>query len=320
MKLERVTILVVTIMVILLGLEFLRRWAFSGEASPKIKKEIAELDSLKDNKKDDNKKGKTNQENEEEKSDKKSDKNETTDSISKSYSNLVFKEAQLKYPRVRTAYKEKGEITQKLYEDKKLDIKSLNIYIRVFKQEKELEIWGKDAQTKSFVLLKKYPICKTSGKLSPKRKSGDEQVPEGFYKIDRFNPQSSFLLSLGLNYPNKSDRILGDTARLGGDIFIHGDCKSIGCMAMTDELIKEIYVMAVDAKTNGQKTIPVSIFPARLGKENWANLKKEYADNPALLKFWENLKKGYDLFEKCNRLPDVTFASNGFYKFASNCK
>ncbi len=319
MKLERVTILVLALLGVVLSLEFLRRWIFSNAESSPRKTELAENDTLKSPK---NKGGAKNTKDTNDEAEEKTNKKEkiTEDSISKSYSNLVFKEAQLKYPRVRTAYKEKGEITQKLYEDKKLDIKSLNIYIRVFKQEKELEIWAKDAKMPNFILLKTYPICKMSGKLSPKRKSGDEQVPEGFYKIDRFNPQSSFLLSLGLNYPNKSDRILGDSAKLGGDIFIHGDCKSIGCMAMTDELIKEIYVMAVDARTNGQKTIPVSVFPAKLTKENFANLKKEYADNPVLLKFWENLKKGFDIFEKCKKLPDVTFASNGQYKFVSNCK
>src|SRR5690606_11025729 len=98
-----------------------------------------------------------------------------------------------------------------------------------------------------FTLVKTYPVCSSSGLPGPKRKKGDRQTPEGFYHIDRFNPQSAFHLSLGINYPNSSDKILGHSDP-GGDIFIHGSCVTIGCVPLTDDLIKEVYVLAVEAK------------------------------------------------------------------------
>lgn len=103
-----------------------------------------------------------------------------------------------------------------------------------------------------FRLIKDYQICSLSGELGPKRQQGDLQVPEGFYWIDRFNPASNFYLSLGINYPNQFDRILGKSGELGGDIFIHGGCVTIGCIPITDDKIKELYLIAVEAKSNGQ--------------------------------------------------------------------
>ncbi|HZH97477.1 MAG TPA: hypothetical protein VEX38_00780, partial [Fimbriimonadaceae bacterium] len=91
------------------------------------------------------------------------------------------------------------------------------LFIRAFKQERELEIWG--AESERFHFLQTYPIVGVSGGPGPKRREGDRQIPEGVYHIDRFNPNSRFHLSLGLSYPNKADRLLGDPERPGSDIF-----------------------------------------------------------------------------------------------------
>jgi hypothetical protein len=105
-----------------------------------------------------------------------------------------------------------------------------------------------------------------AGELGPKRKQGDNQTPEGFYAISYFNPRSDFHLSLHIDYPNRRDRAAGaDGVKLGGDIFIHGGCLSEGCLAITDEGIRELYWLAVEARSVGQRRIPVHIFPARLG-------------------------------------------------------
>jgi murein L,D-transpeptidase YafK len=222
-----------------------------------------------------------------------------------------FKSQQAKFARVQTAIAEKGEAVKRLFAAKNLPFPAKEIFLRVFKREGVLELWV-NRQGK-YELLKDYKICAASGELGPKRRQGDNQVPEGFYYIDRFNPVSNFYLSLGVNYPNESDRILGARGQLGGDIFIHGNCVSIGCMAITDEQIKEVYVIAVEARAAGQSRIPVHIFPARMNAQGMQNLQRAASQNQTLLNFWRNLKEGYDLFENHHRLPAVTVDSQGRY-------
>jgi murein L,D-transpeptidase YafK len=163
-------------------------------------------------------------------------------------------------------------------------------------------------------LLKEYPVCATSGRLGPKRQQGDGQIPEGFYFINGFNPVSNFHLSLRINYPNESDRILGVRGHLGGDIFIHGDCVTIGCVPITDDGIKEVYLIAVEARSAGQTRIPVHIFPARLDDEGLGKLERDCADQPNLPEFWRNLKDGFDSFEKHHKLPRMRVTRDGKYR------
>lgn len=211
------------------------------------------------------------------------------------------------YPRVRQAYAEKIEIIQSLLSDKNIDTSSLHLFIRAFKSGQSLEVWGKNTSDDKYQLLNTYEICKSSGGLGPKRKEGDRQVPEGFYFIDRFNPKSSYHLSLGLNYPNASDKILGDPKAPGTHIFIHGDCKSVGCLAMTDDKIKEIYLLAEFAKRAGQDKIPVHIFPFEMTDENIQKGNNTYRD------FWRDLKEGYDYFENNQQVPAIRVNEKGRY-------
>ncbi len=146
-----------------------------------------------------------------------------------------FRDMQWKYPRVRTASKEKDEVLRQRFKEKGLAYPPRAILLRAFKQEALLELWAADAEDKPFVLVHEYRICTSSGTLGPKRRFGDEQVPEGFYELDWFNPQSNFFLSLHISYPNASDRILGSHQNPGGDIFLHGNCASIGCIPITDD-------------------------------------------------------------------------------------
>ncbi len=220
-----------------------------------------------------------------------------------------FKSQQLKYKRVRAAYAKKGSMVAERL--KALDIQKLEIYIRVFKNDDVLELWGKDSSEKKYKLIKNFEICSTSGKIGPKRKQGDYQIPEGFYHIDRFNPWSNFHLSLSINYPNRSDRILGVKGKLGGDIFIHGACVTIGCVPITDDKIKELYIYCVEAKNDGQKTIPVTIFPTKLTAGNMKTLKNNYANDTEKLNLWSDLQNGYDSFDKNKTLPSISFLANG---------
>ena len=204
-----------------------------------------------------------------------------------------FKTSQLKHSRVKQAYSDKGTCVNAMLQV--LDIKEVHIFIRAFKLEEKLEVWGKDKESRKFKLITSFPFCHSSGYLGPKRRRGDYQIPEGFYEIDRFNPESNFHLSLGVNYPNASDKIKSDATKLGGDIFIHGSCVTVGCIPITDDWIEEVYILAVEAKNNGQLSIPVHIFPSRLNENNYQELIKDY---PNYKSFWSNLKEGYDYFEK----------------------
>lgn len=214
--------------------------------------------------------------------------------------------------RVAEARLEKSEYLISLFNSKGINFNaSFDLFFRAFKIEKELEIWGKDNEGDRFVLLKKYTVCAASGGLGPKRKEGDRQVPEGVYHVNRFNPKSKFHLSLGLNYPNEADLYFSDKEQPGSDIFIHGSCVSIGCLAMNDERIKEIYLMAAQAKKYGQEKIPVHIFPMKMKGPKW---EKKCNEMPELISFWRNLKTVFDFFEKEKQLPKVRVGAGGAYK------
>lgn len=224
-----------------------------------------------------------------------------------------FLQNQLKYSRVRTAKAEKEFIVKKYFSEQGIDYPSGNIFIRIFKSEALLEIWTLKKKINGYVRVKSYHICALSGKLGPKRKQGDLQIPEGIYYISDFNPVSNFYLSLKINYPNKSDRILGYKQSLGGDIYIHGDCVTIGCVPITDESIKEVYWMAVQARENGQKKIPVHIFPAKLEGEGFDKLIENYNSNKTLTDFWDNLKIIYNYFEEYKVIPEIQIDDHGNY-------
>lgn len=227
------------------------------------------------------------------------------------FNQTSFKQQQLQFPRVRTAYAEKEELLNAELQKTGFTLSNLQLYLRAFKLEKQLEVWVKKTTDTAFYYFKSYPFCALSGEVGPKRRQGDGQVPEGFYHISRFNPQSNFYLSLGINYPNTSDKILGHP-NPGGDIFIHGSCVTIGCIPITDDKIKELYLLCVEARTNGQEKIPVHIFPMKLSDSNRQLLdKKEVSISTKEL--WSSLKKAYDYFEKNKIVPNINISSKGYY-------
>jgi len=178
------------------------------------------------------------------------------------------------------------------------------IFLRIFKEESELEVWVKRGVT--YELFKTYDICKFSGELGPKLKEGDKQSPEGFYTVSAsaLNPWSDYHLSFNLGYPNEYDRLHNHT---GGALMVHGKCESVGCFAMEDFPIEEIYTIVDAAMSNGQDQLSVHIFPFRM---TWANLAKN-ANSP-WIPFWENLKQGYDFFQGHRNPPMVTVAERQY--------
>jgi murein L,D-transpeptidase YafK len=172
------------------------------------------------------------------------------------------------------------------------------VLIRIYKEERTLEVWKQD-RTGKFALLKSYPICKYSGKLGPKITQGDYQAPEGFYDItpDQMNPQSSEYLSFNVGFPNAFDRSL---RRTGSFLMVHGGCKSVGCYAMTDYEIEEIYGLVYEAFQGGQAKIQLQAFPFRMTTANLAR----HEQDPNV-SFWQMLKTGSDAFLETGQPPMV---------------
>ncbi len=225
-----------------------------------------------------------------------------------------FIDYQKTFSRPDESFKRKEDTLQKQFEAKKLQWPAKYIYIRSFKYDSQLEVWVKDEIKEPFKLFKTYKVCALAGTLGPKRLEGDYQVPEGFYYINEFNPRSEYYLSLGLNYPNVSDKILSDSYRPGGAIYIHGSCVTVGCIPLTDKQIDEVYILAAHAKNQGQDYIPVHIFPIRFNIARsikfLANLTK---DDETLKKFSATLEDAFDYFEKHKQLPVIMISDSGQY-------
>lgn len=211
-------------------------------------------------------------------------------------------------------FNSKEDTLQKEFAAKGLEWPAKYVYIRSFKYDAQLEIWVKNSEREKYKLFKTYKVCMQSGTMGPKRIQGDYQVPEGFYYIDEFNPHSAYHLSMHLNYPNVSDKILSDSLHPGNAIYIHGSCVSVGCIPVNDNDIEEIYTIASYAKLNGQDFIPVHVFPFRYGsRRSMEYFKTTVKDNPPLEKFALNLKNAYDKFEETRQLPVILVDRNGDY-------
>ena len=220
-----------------------------------------------------------------------------------------FLDKQMTYTRVKEAFTLKKEVLVKEFEEKNIIWPPSNIYIRSFKAELALELWIEEEE--KFKLFKTYEVCQGSGNLGPKIVEGDRQVPEGLYLIDRFNPVSAFWLSLGINYPNEVDVLRSINKLPGGDIFIHGDCVSSGCLPMTNDIMNEIYIIAVLARNQGQVNIPVHIYPYRFSVIN-NNL---YNYNGSNNELWSKLEAHYIYFNKNKKLQAYYISSTGNYMF-----
>jgi murein L,D-transpeptidase YafK len=225
-----------------------------------------------------------------------------------------FREEQMKFTRVREAYADKEKIVIKSLVEHSIYRDSLRIYLRAFKTEKKIELWAKNTPDSVFKFIKEFPICEISGEIGPKRRFRDLQVPEGFYHISDLNPFSKYYLSMQINYPNASDSIRGVKGHLGNYIFIHGECVSSGCIAITNERIKELFVWSIEAYNSGQEQIDITIYPARLSDPVYSGLITRYSKYQDDISLWTDLKKGYDLFEKNKVPPGVKFLPDGTHE------
>lgn len=225
-----------------------------------------------------------------------------------------FIDYQRTLPRPGDAISRKLDTIQKQFAAKGLKWPAKYVYIRSFKYDSQLEVWVKNEKKDPYKLFKTYKVCALAGTMGPKRMEGDYQVPEGFYYINEFNAKSTYHLSLGLNYPNASDRILSDKFRPGGEIYIHGSCVTVGCIPLTDPMIEEVYIVTAHAKDQGQDFIPVHIFPIRFNvKKSVEYLEKLTRDDANLREFASGLEDAFNYFEKHRQLPLVMVTENGEY-------
>lgn len=189
-----------------------------------------------------------------------------------------------------------SELSEKM---KKMDMSETGpVFIRIFKESSELEVW-KQKRNGKFAHLKTYEICKWSGELGPKIAEGDRQAPEGFYTVTpaQMNPKSAYYLSFNIGFPNAFDRA---HERTGSHLMVHGACSSAGCYSMTDESAGELFALARDSFRGGQRAFQIQAFPFRMTPENLAKHRdsKHY-------EFWQMLKTGYDHFELTRTPPKV---------------
>jgi murein L,D-transpeptidase YafK len=218
--------------------------------------------------------------------------------------------AQKNYPRVKAARERRHEGIRKLFQKHGIDYPPKQVLLRTFKHEDRLELWVLPVGKKKYTLITTYEICCKSGVLGPKRKRGDLQVPEGFYRVIDFNPWSSFLLSMKINYPNPSDTIRGHPRDPGGLIYIHGSCVTIGCIK-----IEQLYLIFLDTMHKHKRRGLVHIFPARMNEQGMRWLKEKYQDQPELIRFWKEIEVGFDKFEEDHIPNRFIVGKNGAYRF-----
>lgn len=225
-----------------------------------------------------------------------------------------FLSFQKSFARVEKAFAEKEQWLQKEFEAKGLEWPAKYMYIRSFKYDSQLEIWVKSRSTEPYKLFKSYRVCALAGDLGPKRFEGDYQVPEGFYYIDEFRPNSNYHLALGVNYPNPSDRLLSDEKKPGGAIYVHGSCVTVGCIPLTDPVIEEVYVLAALTKDQGQDFIPIHVFPIKFRNKKAAERLDKYLETHAEYKPMVDVYKlAYYYFNEKRNLPNIIIDDNGHY-------
>ena len=169
------------------------------------------------------------------------------------------------------------------------------VFLRIIKEDSLLELWVQ-GEGKTWGIAKKYPIRSYGGEIPPKQEEGDGRAPEGFYRVSlgRLNPASHYHLAFNIGYPNRYDREHG---RTGSNIMVHGSYVSIGCFAMGDEAIEEIYIMVEQALRRGQAYVPVQIYPFRMTSQRMEQEKEEEHRE-----LWQHLEEGWRYTEQ-NRQP-----------------
>lgn len=217
----------------------------------------------------------------------------------------VTRAARADIPRVEKIRKRVRPELETLFAEAGLTFPAKRLFLRAFKHERVLEMWGANDPDDPLTLIESHSVCAASGVLGPKRRWGDEQVPEGTYRIHKFNGWSGFHMSLRVDYPNDSDRARGKRGALGGAIMVHGDCVSIGCIAIQNDPIERVFVSVLAAHRAGRQKVPIHIFPTRFDEAGLARLAPLRADDEDRDRLWTELQTVYEAFEETRRVPTV---------------
>jgi murein L,D-transpeptidase YafK len=198
------------------------------------------------------------------------------------------------------------EAIEDLFADRGVAYPPRRVFLRAFKHERQLELWAASHRDDAATLIESHAICAASGVLGPKRRQGDLQVPEGAYVIHRYNAWSKYHLALRVNYPNASDRVRGLRWNLGGAIMVHGECASIGCIAIENRPIERVFIPVLDGGRAGGRQPPIHIFPTRFDDDGaWSRLETADDGNEDLLAFWHELEPIHAAFEETRLVPRV---------------
>ena len=223
--------------------------------------------------------------------------------------------------RVAAARARRGAVVQQAVKAAGLQWPPKEVFVRATKRNVDggagvVEVWAGNGTSAPLALVLSHPICRLSGVSGPKTREGDLQVPEGYYSISALNPNSSYHLSLRVDYPNASDRVRNRrrsaTVPLGGDIMVHGSCVTIGCIPIEDEPIEEVYLLV--AEVFGQKRrVPIHIFPQPMTEPVVAALQARTDVDDDTKALWRELQQGWALFEQHHKVPRVQVADDGRY-------
>ncbi len=184
------------------------------------------------------------------------------------------------------------------------------VVLRLFKEEKELEIWMKPSSSPLYTLFKVHRVAASAGRPGPKLREGDGQAPEGFYEVsaEGLRPGTRHHLGLDFGYPNALDRRLG---RTGDEMMIHAGATAAGAYALSPQGMEEVYALADAALRAGEKTVGVHLFPFRLTDKRMDQVVEARG---RWTEGWVNLKEGYDFFENVRRPPSLEI-EGGRYVF-----
>ncbi|MCP4503504.1 MAG: L,D-transpeptidase family protein [Deltaproteobacteria bacterium] len=239
----------------------------------------------------------------------------------------TFRERQQQAGRVVQARKNAESGLRKRFHDAGVSYPARVLHLRAFKKEGEVELWAGNQKSKGLKKVHTFKVCAASGLLGEKTEQGDFQVPEGFYVVNRYNAWSSYHLSLGIDYPNRSDRLRRknrkQTTSLGGDIFIHGDCVTIGCLPLENGPIEELYLALLDSKLKYYTKTSVHLYPGRMNNDDMPGLQRLLTQSQGVhspdsasetWRRWQQLQRGYLAFEKTHRVPSIRIDARGDYQ------
>ncbi|HNX49173.1 MAG TPA: L,D-transpeptidase family protein [Thermoanaerobaculaceae bacterium] len=225
-------------------------------------------------------------------------------------------QAQHRYARVAAARAHQGAPLDRLFEKAGVPYPA-PLVVQVFKEEGVLELWAAPEPAGPYRRVVAWPLTGYSGDLGPKRRRGDRQIPEGFYRIDGFNGASRYHLSLHIDYPNRADRFFAHERHPGNNIFIHGNELTNGCIPIGDHAIEQLYVAVLDSRDAGFE-VPAHLFPCRFDTPVCARrLRADSRHNPKLAAFWTNLEEGFRWFSTTATRPVITVDVTGRYGFAA---